>query len=362
MADKPVAERTEQPTAKKLSKAREKGQTPQSQEAMSFVSILVLITMTAFLAPELMRYFTALLKEGVSSDRAIFANNAAFINFINTKIIGVTLVTLPILAALCAGSILAGITVGGLNFAPAAINLKLSALNPVGGFGKLVNARSAVRFLISVLKLLFVSVIVWFYLQDKLDTLATLRWAWSLQILTVTAKIILGLIIRVCLALLVIAFADVIFQKWKYIKDLKMTKQEVKEERKQTEGSPEVKSRIRKIQFEMAMKRMLAEVPKASVVLVNPTHVAVALRYEPKTMEASCYGGKRSGPYVGENQGNCEGLRRACHKKAGVGQNDILDGRAGRSHTGYVVCCGSRGHGNALSTTTQKNVKIKMQN
>ena len=286
MADKPVAERTEQPTAKKLSKAKEKGQTPQSQEAMSFVSILILLTMTAFLAPELMRYFTVILKEGVSSNRAIFENNTAFINFINTKIIDLVLVTLPILAALCAGSILAGITVGGLNFAPAAINLNLGALNPVGGLGKLVNARSAVRFLISILKLLFVSIIVWFYLQDKLDTLATLRWAWSLRILATTAKLIFGLMLRVCLALLVIAFADVIFQKWKYIKDLKMTKQEVKEERKQTEGSPEVKSRIRKIQFEMAMKRMLQEVPKANVVLVNPTHVAVALRYEPKTMEA----------------------------------------------------------------------------
>ena len=97
---------------------------------------------------------------------------------------------------------------------------------------------------------------------------------------------ILGLMIRVCLALLVIGIGDVLFQKWKYTKDLKMTKQEVKEERKQTEGAPEVKSRIRRIQIEMAMKRMLQEVPKANVVLVNPTHVAVALRYEAKTMEA----------------------------------------------------------------------------
>jgi flagellar biosynthetic protein FlhB len=92
--------------------------------------------------------------------------------------------------------------------------------------------------------------------------------------------------IRICIALVVIAIADAFYQKWKYIKELKMTRQELKEERKDTEGSPEVKGRIRKVQLGMAMKRMLQEVPKASVVLVNPTHVAVALRYEAKTMEA----------------------------------------------------------------------------
>jgi flagellar biosynthetic protein FlhB len=140
--------------------------------------------------------------------------------------------------------------------------------------------------LASILKLFFVSIIVWLYIRSNLDAFAAIRWAWSAQILAAMAKIILGLMIRVCIALLVIAIADVLYQKWKYTEDLKMTRQEVKEERKEVEGSPEVKKRIRKIQFEMTLRRMLQEVPKASVVLVNPTHVAVALRYEPKTMEA----------------------------------------------------------------------------
>lgn len=92
--------------------------------------------------------------------------------------------------------------------------------------------------------------------------------------------------IRICIALLVIGIADTIYQKWKYIDGLKMTRQEIKQEHKDMDGSPEVKSRIRRIQIQMAMKRMLQDVPKASVVLVNPTHVAVALRYETKTMES----------------------------------------------------------------------------
>ncbi|MHC4315761.1 MAG: EscU/YscU/HrcU family type III secretion system export apparatus switch protein, partial [Planctomycetota bacterium] len=133
--------------------------------------------------------------------------------------------------------------------------------------------------LASIFKLLFVSFIVWFYLKSRLDTLASLRWAWSMQILVATAKIILGLLIRVGIALLVIGVADALYQRWKYIQDLKMTRQEVKRERKDIDGSPEVKSRMRRLQIEMSKTRMLQEVPKASVVLVNPT-------YDADTMDA----------------------------------------------------------------------------
>jgi len=286
MADNPAAERTEHPTAKQLSRAREKGQVPQSQELMSAVSILVLVTMVALLAPSLMQWLTMQIRQGMSCEIGVFANSKAFINFFNAKIVDSVLVICPILAALCAGAALAGIAVSGPNFAPGALKFKWGTLNPISGLQNLVNAKSMVHLLASILKLFFVSVIVWLYLHKKLHTLAALRWAWSVQILAVVAKIILGVMIRVCIALWVIGVADVFYRKWKYIQDLKMTRQEVKEERKQTEGSPEVKSRIRKIQFEMSLKRILQEVPKANVVLVNPTHVAVALRYEAKTMEA----------------------------------------------------------------------------
>lgn len=286
MAEKPAAERTEQPTPKRLGKAKEKGQVPHSAELMSFISILVLVAALAFSAPRLMQWFTELIREGMSGQTQHFADTGSFINFINRKIIDSVLIQFPILIALCVGSIAGGIIVSGLNFAPGALSLKFDALNPVAGFGKLVNGRSAVKLLTSIAKLLFVALIIWFYLKDKLDALATLRWAWSLGMLALIAKMILGLCIRICIALLVIGAADTVYQKWKFIQDLKMTKQDVKEERKQTEGSPEVRSRIRRVQFEIATRRMLQEVPKAKVVLVNPTHVAVALSYDAKTMEA----------------------------------------------------------------------------
>jgi flagellar biosynthetic protein FlhB len=286
MPEKPAAERTEQPTRKKLEKAREKGQVPQSQELTSIVTLLALIMIVALTAPSLLKWSITQVRHGMSCETAVFTDSMSFWNFTKAKIINSILIICPILAALFTGSVLAGVAIGGLNFAPEAISLKFSHINPVTGFSKLVNARSMVKLLVSIFKLLFVSLIVWFYLKNRLDMLANLRWAWSAQILAVTAKIILGLMIRVGIALLVIGMADAFYQKWKYIQDLKMTRQEVKRERRDIEGSPEVKSRIRRLQFEMARRRMLQEIPRASVVLVNPTHVAVALRYEPKEMEA----------------------------------------------------------------------------
>ncbi|MEN6334461.1 MAG: EscU/YscU/HrcU family type III secretion system export apparatus switch protein, partial [Phycisphaerales bacterium] len=167
-----------------------------------------------------------------------------------------------------------------------AVRLRWDAINPATALGNLINKRAIVHFLISIVKLTFVSLIVWYYLRDKLEAFASLRWAWSTQLMTATTGIILGLFIRVALAVLIIGLADAYYQKWNYIQELMMTREEVKLERKDTEGSPEVKARIRRLQLEISMRRLRQDVPKANVILVNPTHVAVALRYDPKFMEA----------------------------------------------------------------------------
>lgn len=286
MAEQPVAEKTHQPTFRKLQKARQKGQVPQSQELMSVVTLLILVAMVALLGPSLTKWFVVQIKHGMSCENVVFSSTEAFTAFINGKTVDLILLILPILATLFVGAVLAGVAVGGFNFAPGAIELKFDKLNPVAGFSNLVNVRSFVKLLTSILKLLCMSLVVWFYIHSRLEVFASLQWTWSMEILAATAGLILGLLIRVGVVMLVIALADVIFQKWKYIHDLKMTRQEVKQDRKDTEGSPEVKGRIRRIQVEMASRRMLREVPKATVVLVNPTHVAVALRYDSKQMDA----------------------------------------------------------------------------
>ena len=281
-----AAERTEQPTTRRLSRARGKGNVPQSQELTSIVTLLVLVAMIAFLAPKLLQWFMHQIQQGMICDNGVFADSEGFLNFISKKVIDAAIVVLPIFAALVAGSFVSTVAVSGLNYTPGALEIKFDQLNPVVGLQKLFDKRSLVKLLFSIFKLLFISLIVWFYLKNKLDRLATLRWAWSVQILVVIAEIILGLMIRIGIVLLILGLADAYYRKWRYIEDLKMTKQEVKEEMRDTHGSPEVKKRIRQAQFQAVLKRMLQEVPKASVVLVNPTHVAVALRYDAETMES----------------------------------------------------------------------------
>lgn len=287
MPDQPAAEKTEQPTPRKLRKAQERGQVAKSQELAAAVALIVLLLALAVLAPGLFRWSKSQLESGLSISAVdAFSSPEALLNLLHRNLIDLIIVILPLLAALSVAGIFTSIAVGGLAFTPGGLRLNWNAINPAHVVQGLVSKRSMVRLLASILKLFFVSIIVWFYLRNKLEALAALRWAWSNEIMTAMAKIIFGLGLRVGLAVLIIGLADAFYQKWQHIQELKMTRQEVKQEHKDLEGSPEIKARVRRIQFEMSMRRLRQEIPKANVILVNPTHVAVALKYEAKTMEA----------------------------------------------------------------------------
>jgi flagellar biosynthetic protein FlhB len=287
MPDQPAAEKTEQPTPRKLRKAQERGQVAQSQELATAVALLVLLLALAVLAPGLFRWCKSQLESGLSiSTTDALSSPEALLNLLHRNLIDAVIVILPLLAALTLAGIFTSIAVGGLAFTPGGLRLNLNALNPANSVQKVFSKRSLVRLLASILKLFFVSIIVWFYLRDKLETLAALRWAWSNELMAAMARIIFALCLRVGLAILIIGLADAFYQKWQHVQELKMTRQEVKQERKDMEGSPEIKARVRRIQFEMSIRRLRQEIPKANVILVNPTHVAVALKYDAKTMEA----------------------------------------------------------------------------
>jgi flagellar biosynthesis protein FlhB len=286
MPEGAAAERTEQPTAKRLGEAKNKGNVPQVGELVSIVTLIGLMVAIAASSGQLAGWATTLTREGMSCRTQIFSNSDSFINFMNTKIIDSMMVSMPIYAALVGCAVLITIAIIGPNFSPGALELNFNAISPSAGLPQLFNTRAMVALLVSILKLILISIIAVVYLKDQIDVLMKLRWAWSSQIITTTAGILFGVTVRICIALLVLAIAETIYQKWQYIENLKMTKQEVKQEYKDIEGSPETKGRIRKIQLQMSMKRMLQEVPKAKVVLVNPTHFAVAIQYDSATMDA----------------------------------------------------------------------------
>jgi flagellar biosynthetic protein FlhB len=295
MPEKPSAERTEQPTPRRISKAREKGEVPYSEEFVTAAMLFILVGLSALMAPYIIGWMTGQIKTSLSSGADCFANNQAFLEFSKAKFFDFLIITSPFFLAIIAISVLAGVTVSGWNFAPAALLPKFERINPADGFGKLFNSRTLIHLVISIAKLLFMGLIIWVYVSGRFKDFAALRWGWTGDILSHTGGLILGLLIRVCIGLLVIGIADFAYQKWKYIDELKMTRQEVKEDHRETEGAPEVKSRIRQVQFQLSRKRMLQDVKKASVVIVNPTHIAVAVRYDAKVDDAPLLVAKGAG-------------------------------------------------------------------
>ena len=259
---------------------------PQSHELTTAVTLLALLLALAVLAPGLFRWCCLRMQAGLSASTTPFATPQTFVRFFNSTVLDATIVMVPLLAALTVAGIAGSVAVSGWSFSPRALQPRWDLLNPAAVLQRAMSPRALIHLLASIAKLCFVSLIVWLYLRDKLETLAALRWAWSTELMAAIAKLIFGLGLRVGIAALIIGLADAFYQKWQYIQELKMTRQEVQQERKDLEGSPEIKARIRRIQVEMSLRRLRQEVPKASVILVNPTHVAVALRYEPKTMDA----------------------------------------------------------------------------
>jgi flagellar biosynthetic protein FlhB len=286
MPDQPAAEKTEQPTSRKIRKSKEQGNVPQSQELSSAASLMALILALALTGSEFMEWAIIQIQKGLSCQTGVFAGNNAFMEFISQAIIDSIIVMLPIMAIVAVASILASFVMSGINFTPAAINLKFNNINPASVIQNMFNTKAIVRLLTSIAKIIFVSLIAWLFLKSKIEVFSALRWAWSTQLLGELGKLLFGLCIRVGLAIFALALIDAFYQKWQYLHNLKMTREEVKQERKDTEGSAETKSRIRRIQIQMSLKRFLQEVPKANVILVNPTHVAVALKYDAKTMDA----------------------------------------------------------------------------
>jgi flagellar biosynthesis protein FlhB len=169
---------------------------------------------------------------------------------------------------------------------PKAVKLNFSRLSPGQGFKQLFSSRSGIQIVTSLAKLVVLSIVVCRYLHDQLGQCLTTRWSSTGEIYALIAALGMGVLTRITIALCAIAGLELVYQRYSYKKRLRMSLQEVKEERRQHEVSPEMRGRIRSVRLAMMRRRMLREVAKADVVLANPTHVAVALRYRPADMAA----------------------------------------------------------------------------
>ena len=285
MADS-AQEKSLPPTPQRVRKARQEGKVPQSRELPTVVAILTLILCLVVLGGDLFRHLLARLTFWLAHLRAAHFDldfGAAVLSG-EGRLLIVRLS--PVFCLAIVGGVVASVYPGGWTFSPKALAWDLKHISVVNGVKQLFSLRSAMRLVVAILKLAFVLTVTYFYVSRRIDDLGLLVGATPMEVIRVAGRFAIGMVFRIACAMFVIAIADILYQKWQYLKDLRMTREEVKEERKQHEADPKLKSRRMVMQIEMMRKRMLADVKEADVVVVNPTHVAVALKYDVARMDA----------------------------------------------------------------------------
>jgi flagellar biosynthetic protein FlhB len=277
-------EKTEQPTPKKLLDAQKKGQVPRSKELNSMTVMVFGAIGMLFMGQHMVSHISNFMTQGFSlTRRDVFDHSAIFEKFDFALSEAITAIG-PFLFLMTVVAIFTPLAIGGWAFSLDALAFKGNRLNPLSGFKRMFSSKGLMELIKAMAKFLVVSVVAVSFLWSKSDDFLGLG-SQSLDLALENGAWLIGLsFLVVSSTLILIAAIDVPFQLWDHAQKLKMTMQEVRDEMKDTEGKPEVKSKIRQLQQEMAQRRMMEKVPEADVIITNPTHYAVALKYDHDNM------------------------------------------------------------------------------
>lgn len=286
MADEDKESKTEQPSQKRLDEAREKGNLANSKELGNFFMLLVLaVTITVFM-PQILRHTEILLTPFLSDTQNLAADRKGIsLIFYNLAFGSFGIILLPLLASVIS-AIATGFLQHGFVLSAEPIMPKLNKISPIAGLGRIFSVRSLVDFVKNIIKVIAVGIVAFISIYPELKHIRLLPDKSTNDMLLFLWMLAQRMTIGVVIAMFFIALFDVVFQRFQHIKSLRMSKQELKDEYKQSEGDPIVKQRLRRLRMERAQNRMMAAVPKADVVITNPTHFAVALQYDNKSMSA----------------------------------------------------------------------------
>jgi len=279
MSESAQQDKTEQATPRKKEKAREKGQVARNKDITS-MAVMGGILMIFYLGGENFINSLSEMTGGILSMQ--YGLDPLHVS--RVAILKGVLIVAPFFLASVVLATVSTVAQGGFVFKP--IKIELSKLNPIEGSKKIFSMKGVMEFLKSLLKFLVGGWVVYYILKKDLDVLPMLTAMEINELIRVAGKLIMEAFTIAFLLFLAVAFVSLALEKWQHNRSLRMTKQEVKDEGKESEGDPMVKSRIKSLQREMARKRMMQEVPTATVVITNPTHLAIALKYEDKDMFA----------------------------------------------------------------------------
>ncbi len=284
--DQDSSQKTEEPTAKKLEDARKKGQTANSREVNHWFMILAAAVGVGVLGPAAARDMMGTLTRFVAAPDTIPTGAAGFGDALARAFMDVAGALLPVFAVLLVAAIGAGIVQGGFLVAGDRITPKLEKISIVKGFGRLFSLKSMAEFIKGVIKIAVVGTVATLIVLPELEQVELLPTMPVEAALVVLHDLIVRLLIAILAIMTLVAGLDYLYQRFEHIKGLRMSRREIKDEMRQSEGDPHVKARLRQIRMERARRRMMAAVPSADVVITNPTHYAVALRYDGAAMAA----------------------------------------------------------------------------
>ncbi|MFO6421874.1 flagellar biosynthesis protein FlhB [Motilimonas sp. KMU-193] len=281
MAEADGQEKTEDPTGKKLSDARNKGQVVRSKELGTAAILIMAAFALMMLGDHLGHAFVTMMTKAFTFERDVVFDPGQMMVVFANGIGEMILPTLAILVALFLAGVVGTIAIGGINYSSEVMLPKLSKMSPLAGFKRMFGSQGWIELLKSILKVSVVGCGVWGILTYSFADILVLSSTPLGSSVEAALDMLLWMFLILCVSLLVIVVVDVPYQLWHHKEQLKMTKQEVKDEHKDQEGKPEVKGRIRRLQMEAAQRRMMGEVPNADVIVTNPTHFSVALKYDP---------------------------------------------------------------------------------
>ncbi len=299
MADSPTGEKTEEPTPKRKREAREEGNVAKSQELSQAFTLMGSFLILYFMFPHILYTFLERMHILlVHNNYNLLNKSGTFVVIMENMLFAVKLLAPIMLAAAVMGIFINFIQVGPL-FTGKSIVPKFSNIDPIKGAKKIFSLKTVVELIKSLAKVVIIAFIAYMYLRNNIFKLTTLSEQGIKPALIFLGSLIFRIAATVIIFLVILGIADYLYQRWEHKKNLKMSKYEVKQERKEMEGDPLYRQKRREKQRQMSMNRMMANMKEADVVITNPTHIAVALKYDLEEMNAPVVVAKGEG-YVAQ--------------------------------------------------------------
>lgn len=280
------SEKTEDPTPKKLADAKKKGQVAKSQDLNSIIILIIVIILLTSFGDEIFYSIYDLLKYSLHNNYNMLFTMGNLTKLFSHLVLRYVKITSYMFIVIIIGGVLANLFQSGFIKATEPLKPDIKKLNPIEGFKKIFSKKAIFDFAKTFFKMLTVGYIAYDFIKDNMDKIFSVTHIGLMGIFPFFKEFVLSLMLRIAVILGILAIIDFIYQKYDFKKNLRMTKHEIKEETKQMEGDPQIKSQRKQKQREMAMNRMISEIPSSDVVITNPTHLAIAIKYDTNESDA----------------------------------------------------------------------------